>query len=261
MRIAIFVALIGVVPLGASSAQPHGGEVLADLQDAYSRFEYEKVLREGTAALERYSEFTVDQLAEIHTILALAAYNQNDRRESRRHFISALQLKPDLSLDPLLVSPKILEFFEEIESEDTSTQHERHNAPVRYVIVPDRRTDAALRSMILPGWGQFYKGHSTKGWILATSFAAAAGGAVFSNHKRNAAEEAYLVESSPDLVASRYDTFNRWHRARGGLLQAAAVVWAAGFVDALLTGGDTRVAEKAASLRLEARSITVAVSF
>lgn len=235
MRHLILALLFGLAPALPAAAQTGGEAVVADIQNAYREFDYEVADSMGREALRRYSDFTVGQLTVIHTTLGLVAYDRGDLNESRRQFISALQLSPDLELDPILISPKIVEFFGGIKADLAGSDASVGAAPARYVILADRRTDAAVRSMVLPGWGQFYKGHHAKGWIISTVFAATGAGALAAHLKRRDAEKAYTGETDPDLIAGRYETFNRWHKTRNGLIQGAAVVWAAGFVDALFT--------------------------
>ncbi len=235
--------------------------MVAEIQRAYGQFDYEEADSLARAALRRYNDFTVEQLTDIHTILGLVAYNRGDLRESRRQFISALQLASDLQLDPLLISPKIVEFFDEIKSDLAIGNASVEDAPVRYVVMRDRRSDAAVRSMVLPGWGQFYKGHKTKGWIISALFGAAAVGAVGAHRKRQEAETAYTSEDDQDLVEDRYNTFNRWHKTRSGLIQGAAVIWALGYVDALLTDAAADGEQTRLTLHASPRSFLVAVRF
>ncbi len=258
----VFLVIVSGLSYGMpASAQSVGERVVHDIQDAYSRFDYEEAERKGQEALDRYSEFTVEQLTDVHTILALVAFNQNDLGEARRQFVSALQLTPDLTLDPLLISPKILDYFDHIAAEIEAGETSYVEAPVRYVLVPDRRTDAALRSMLVPGWGQFFKGHSTKGFVMTSAFAIAVGGAVFSHVKRERAEAAYRDETRPDRVSEKYETLNRWHKSRRGLIQAAALTWVVSYVDALLTHGDVPGTNARVGLRATPQSISFALHF
>lgn len=261
MRHFLLAFLFGLALAVPAAAQMSGDRVVADIQEAYREFDYDEADRMGRDALRRYSDFTVEQLTDIHTILALVAYNRGDLSESRRQFISALQLTPDLRLDPLLISPKIVEFFGEIQSDLAASDAALEGAPTRYVLVRDRRPDAAMRSMIVPGWGQFYKGHRTKGWIVSGLFGAAAAGAIGAHVKRRNAEAAYENESDPDLVENRYDTYNRWHKTRNALIQGTALIWWAGYVDALLTdaafGGD----QSRMAIHASPRSLSLAVRF
>lgn len=256
--LAILFGLILAVP---AAAQSGGEDIVAQIQDAYGEFDYDEADRLGREALRRYSDFTIDQLTDIHTILGLVAYNRGDLSEARRQFISALQLSPDLTLDPLLISPKIVEYFEEVRSDVAASDAPFEETPARYVVMQDRRIDGALRSMIVPGWGQFYKGHQVKGWAVASLFGATVAGAAGAHIKRQDALTAYENEENPELVESRYATANRWHKTRDGLIQGAAVVWLVGFVDALLTQSAVNGREGLVALNASPKSVSVALRF
>lgn len=261
MRHVILAFLFGLALAVPAAAQTGGAELVAEIQEAYRQFDYEEADRKGREALRRYSDFTIEQLTDIHTLLGLVAYNRGDLSETRRQFISALQLTPDLALDPLLISPKIVEFFDEIKSDLVASDASLEGAPVRYVLMRDPRPDAAVRSMIVPGWGQFYKGHTTKGWIVSALFGASAAAAIGAHIRRGNLKAAYENEADPDLVEGRYDTFNRWHKMNQGLIQGAAIVWWAGYVDALLTDASFRGDQRRLTLHASPRSLSMAVRF
>ncbi len=224
----------------ASSALPAHAQqtratVVEEIRQAYERLDYAEAEAKAHEALATNADFTVDQLVEIHTLLALIAFSDNREAEARAQFLSALTLNPDLELDPLLVSPKILTFFDEIKrSRQRATPEEDPAAAIRYVRVEDPRAAAAMRSLLLPGWGQQYKGQKTKGWILTGLWGLAAAGTAAAHLRRNRTRDAYLAENNPDLVPARYDTFNTWHKVRNNLALATALLWAYSYFDALL---------------------------
>ena len=213
--------------------------LLSRVESAYENLDYDEAEGLARTALSRFDAFTPDQLIRLHTTLALILYSRGEELEAAEQFRGALTLNPGLQLDPLLVSPVTLAFFEEARAafvreqdvEDTPTES------VRYIQLPDMRPAATLRSAVLPGWGQRYKGDGTKGWAITGLWAASLGGAAAAHFRRQDARDAYLAETDPALVADRYDTYNTWHKARGGLLVGAAVVWAYAAIDALSSGG------------------------
>ncbi|WP_457652692.1 DUF5683 domain-containing protein [Rhodocaloribacter sp.] len=237
MRAFRTTALVLCMALAALPA--HGqrtrAAVVEEIRQAYERLDYAEAEAKAHEALAANTDFTVDQLVEIHTLLALIAFSDNREAEARAQFMSALTLNPDLELDPLLVSPKILTFFDEIKrSRQRATSEQEPGAAIRYVRVEDPRAAAAMRSLLLPGWGQQYKGEKTKGWILTGLWGLAAAGTVAAHLRRKQTRDAYLAESNPDLVPARYDTFNTWHKARNNLALATALLWAYSYFDALL---------------------------
>ncbi len=248
------LAAIWLLPAGGH-AQDKASQLLKELHAAYDRLDYAEAETKANEALQAYQQLSVEQLAEVHTTLGLIYFTQNRTLEARRHFESALSLRPELDLDPNFVSPKILQFFEQVKTEWTarrSTPADQAPAEARYIILTDPRPAATLRSMVFPGWGQLYKGQRRKGWVLAGLWGASLVGSVATTVARNRAQDRYQAETDPDRIEARYDTFNRWHKVRNGFLSVSAAIWVYGFVDALVSGGPPEAVEPQAR-RLEFR--------
>lgn len=239
-RVGVLLGLCGLLFGGTPAvAQPDGDAsgLLDAMQDAYERLDYATAERRAREALDAYGAFSADQLVEVHTMLGLILYARNEPLEAREQFQAALSLAPSLELDPLLVSPKTLEFFEGIKTEFAVEGGAARPPVVRYVRVRDPRPAATVRSLVLPGWGQLYKGERVKGWALVGLWGATAGGAVTAHVLRSQAHADYLDATDPAEIAERYDTFNTWHQTRNALVLGAAAVWAYAALDALVLGG------------------------
>ncbi|MEP0548949.1 MAG: tetratricopeptide repeat protein [Rhodothermales bacterium] len=237
--VGVVLGLIGTlwaVPVAAQSGDPSG--LLAAMRDAYERLDYDTAERRAREALASFDAFSADQLVEVHTALGLILYARNEPLEARTQFEAALSLDPRLTLDPLLVSPKTLEFFDDIRAGLAADGGAIQREPVvRYVRVRDPRPAATVRSLAVPGWGQLYKGERAKGWTLVGLWGATAAGAVTAHVLRSQAEDDYLGATDPAEIADRYDTFNTWHQARSAFVLGAAAVWTYAAVDALVFGG------------------------
>ena len=68
---------------------------------------------------------------DAYRMLAIAEYQLGDRTAARAAFVSLLSVDPDFALDPFLVPPPIVEFFDRVKKE-----HEPALAPLR-----DRKRD------------------------------------------------------------------------------------------------------------------------
>ncbi len=232
---------IGLLACGASPAlaQRADGPRLDAIWDAYQQLDYARAADSARAALDLHGRYTRRELVDLHTILGLISFSRDQAQEARDQFTTALSLDPDLHLDSLLVSPKILTFFEEVRGafEQPRRQEDGNPASVRYVIIEDRRSEAALRSMMLPGWGQLHKGERTKGRVLLGLWGTAVAGTVATHLLREQARKDYQAAATPDEALERYDPFNRWHKTRNALVLATAGVWIYSYVDALMAGG------------------------
>ena len=177
----IFVLAIGlpawwVAPAWSQVTEPPR---LDAIWEAYQALDYARAEQLAQAALAAYE--APEDLAQIHVVLGLIAFSQNDQVVATRQFTDALVLDPTVELDPLLASPKTLDFFEGIRTSLTQASRDETfetEAAPRYVLVRDRRAEAALRSMVVPGWGQIYKGQRTKGRVLVGLWVGAVAGTV-----------------------------------------------------------------------------------
>lgn len=232
----LIVSLSSVLPPQKGNAQENMADRVLEIRRAYEQLNYEEAERKGLAALEDYQAFSPDELCEIHTILALVYFSENNATEAGQQFRLALDLNPDLELDPLFVSPKIREFFAEIKAAQTypDVSGSTDGAEVRYMILQDPRPAAALRSMVLPGWGQMYKGESRKGIVLTALWGVGVLGTATAHLLRQSAEDDYLAETDPRQIQNRYDDFNRMHKLRNNLALFAAGLWLVSYLDAIL---------------------------
>lgn len=107
---------------------------------------------------------------------------------------------------------------------------------------------AGLRSAILPGWGQHYTGQGGKGAAFAIAEAAALAGVLWTDAKRQDAQEGYddaaaayesvdqidEIEEAYAELLRRHNELNKWHEQRKRWSYAAAAIWLANVLDASL---------------------------
>jgi len=98
--------------------------------------------------------------AELHRLAGLTAYFQGRRDDAERELLAYLRLDLDARLDPAVVPPEAVTFFEDVRA--------RHGAELR-ALRPHRRRLFVLN--FLPPVGQFQNGEPVKGWVF--------GGALF----------------------------------------------------------------------------------
>lgn len=207
--------------------------VLAQIETAYKQFEYEKVDSLAGLALANYHRYSVKDLVWIHLYLGSAKFAQGYQTESRRQFSAALSLNPDLELDPAFFSPKIIQVFREVKKEVNRNQGPRAGGPVRYLIQPDVRLNAAWRSMLLPGWGQMYKKDNTKGKIILGAVVLDAAAIAILHWQVTRAHDRYLAARNPDDIEKKFSTYRNWYRLRNGCILAGIATWLYSYFDAL----------------------------
>ncbi len=90
--------------------------------------------------------------------------------------------------------------------------------------------NAAIRSGIIPGWGQYFNNERVKGSVL---FLATLGAVVASVHLHNSAEKSYDdYQALGQKDSSLYDDYERAYTGSIVLGSAAAVLWLVGIWDA-----------------------------
>lgn len=226
-----FVWIISIAPL--SYAQTGSTNRVTEIKRALQQAEFQIAADLADSAIVHFREYPPAQLADIHALRALVFFEQGNARRGEEHLALALQLDANLQLDPIFFSPQIRQRLEELRPKIVTLSHANMPA-VRYIVVPDPRLEAAWRSLLLPGWGQRYKGQKTKGRLFSIAAVTLAGATLTSHFLRENAEKKYLEAVEESDLKSRYDTFNRYHLLRNNLALALGVVWGAAALDALI---------------------------
>jgi hypothetical protein len=116
------MTILLVLVLAASPQSP-------DLKRARDRFEFGSFAEAaGTirAWLAEHPDASGDDAIEAYRMLGISELKLGDAPQARAAFVSLLSLDPDYALDPFLVEPKVVEFFEQVKKE-----HEPALAPLR----------------------------------------------------------------------------------------------------------------------------------
>lgn len=235
LLLVLFLAAHGV------AAQPTP-DLLQAIREATVRLDYATAEARAREALTHYDALTPDQLVEVHTTLGVLLAARAADVEARQQFAAALSLDPARTLDPVLVSPKTVELFEAVRAEMALGAASPAAPPgagptVRYIVLADPRPGAALRSAVLPGWGQIHRGDRRRGWAFAAGVGLAASGALAAHVAYAQARQDYGAAATPSDIDAAYDRANRLYRLRNGLAAGAALGWAASVAEALLSGG------------------------
>lgn len=233
--------LLLALPVTAQETDTTRLPTIEEIRSDYEALRYQQVETKAEQALANYQSYAPSELVRLHTLLGFVRFTRNELGEARRNFEAALSIDPSLELDPVLVSPKIQSFFAEVKAQWRQRHEEElgaaEPAAIRYVPVPDQRFERVARSMILPGWGQYYSGERLKGATLMGAWSVAAGGAVVTQLLRSEARNDYL-DARLDELDPAYDTLVRWDRVRNYFLLSAAAVWVISYTDAVIGGGE-----------------------
>lgn len=215
--------------------------------------EYEASLEAARATLENADSLSALEQSQLHQYAAFNLIALNRQREARLHAREALHLNPDLSLDPVMISPKIIDLFESVRQEmappkpavaDTTTdsaprasdRFESEKSLIQPGVIhsqPDLGK-AFKRSLLFPGLGQMTLDQQTKGRLLMGAEILCLSGIVVSHLQQESAHDAYLNRTEPDAIEDAFNRYEKWYHARTGFAIAAGAVWLYNLIDVSL---------------------------
>lgn len=228
IRILIFINILTIILV----AQINKISV-SQIEEAYNNINFERSILLSGQAIENDTLYSVDELVEIYKLRGFTFFHLGKEKEAEKAFNTVLTLHPNLELDPVTVSPKIIDFFNGLKQENTTTISNTINLENKYILVEDPRPSSALRSLILPGWGQYYKGEKNKSYIVFSVFTLNSTALIISLIKEKSSRDDYLNSKEANTIQSKYDTYNSWSKTRQYLTYSEIIIWAYAFADAL----------------------------
>jgi hypothetical protein len=153
------LAVVIVLALAATAAaQPGGGadsgELLTAAENSIAAGEYDRAIELASSVVSAETAAKAD-FAEAHRLLGLAYYFRGDTTTAEAEFLAYLKLDLDGRLDPAVVPPEAVAFFEDVRA--------RHAAELRKLRPRQRRF--ALLNLLPPG-GQIQNKQYGKAWAI-----------------------------------------------------------------------------------------------
>ena len=213
-----------------SSAQSNG-DIGSKLDSLYRSRSY--------AALENYalrlllnadSLITIEQ-AELHKYLGIVYIIQGREDEGKLEFIRWLKLDSNGYIDSFNYPPRIVEIFQEAKAE-SATLTEILPGPTIQRWEPS--LSSAMKSVLVPGWGQIVQGKKRKGIYIFTAQAVSLSGWLVSEHNFDISDKAYHTETDPEKFDEKYDIANNWNKARWSFIAASIAVYVFAQTDFIL---------------------------
>ncbi|NIT59937.1 MAG: hypothetical protein GWN00_28075 [Aliifodinibius sp.] len=225
-----------------------------NIKDKFKAFQYAEVIAVTEDILSGQQSVAKEHLLEILRLRAISFYSLGDIKSSLSTFIRILENDPDYKLNSQSTAPKIIDFFEEIQA----NFHQRSGNPqqpgdeAEPKSISGNQTNAnldnnfnssVLKSMLLPGWGHFARGSTTKGLVIGALGLGSLGSAIYFAVDTHSKEETYLNETNRSLIDSRYDEFNAAFKRRNAFIVAYALIWLYTQVDLLYFTDNTQPAK------------------
>lgn len=99
-------------------AQESDAEVAA-IRSSFEYGKYAEVIDRAKARIDR-GNLSETQLEDLHELAGLAAFNLQRMADAERHFTALLRLDPDSSLDPFVVPPPAVAYFDKLKEKMSS---------------------------------------------------------------------------------------------------------------------------------------------
>jgi len=208
---------------------------ISHIRKAFEQLDYQTAKTEAEKALQFWEQYSIIDLIEIHKILGIIAYSEGSFLESKTQFEKALSLNSAMQLDSVFVSPKIISFFDEVKANFKTDQTSIPPDQCRYVLLPDPRPEAFLKSLVFPGWGQFYKGEKKKGttFLVSTGICLVSWTTLYFLQQH--AHDKYQNASEPADIERKYDNYNKLYKSRQIAQYITGGVWLISLADVLLS--------------------------
>jgi len=203
---------------------------MVPLDNIYQAGDYERVVQLAPSFLADSARTAADSSSVNRTYaFALVALGRTD--EAAAVFRRLIAGNPGLTLNPEAVSPKIRAVFESVKAQMAAPPLPHKPVPPETVY----RRQPVPMSVLVPGLHQITNGRPAAGYALAGAAALSLAGTVISHLQYNEARSEYLRASTPQDIASRYNTANNWSHARIVFAGTAAASWLASLITALRT--------------------------
>ena len=244
MKTSIFIGLIVILTSVSSFAQD--AEVLDSIKSNFERNNYSKVIDFSNEYLLTGTNLNEDELTEIYLMRSVSYFALSKKDSAKFSFIELLKIDKNFDPDPAIVSPKIINFFKPIKSdfhkmtnhikdEDTTIKNGEYN---NLTLQNSYTSSSIMKNMVLPGWGHFNSGNTTKAILLTSVSSVLLGSSIYYTIKTNDLHNQYLSESDTDLIADKYNDYNASYKTRNILLASYAVVWIYSILDVWLFSSD-----------------------
>ncbi len=226
---------------------------ITSLKNQLESFQYNQVIINANELLEHKGKITDENLIEIYKLKGIAQYSLQDEMGAKESFLNILKIDTAFSFDSISTSPKIISFFDQVkndyfqilESEKQIIKTKTDTVYIPKLIhIEEPSADlkqAAIRSVIFPGWGHLYLGEGLKGTILTSLCALTLGSSIYFIINSNKKERLYLDEIDPTLIQQRYNEYNSSYKMKNISLISLAAVWLYSQIDLLFFTGKNQL--------------------
>jgi hypothetical protein len=229
LKFPIFVGFILYLLFAFAISGSFAGDAVAPIQDAYEEGNFSQAEYLALKALQNIKTLNREETIEIHKLLAFCYVAMDDHHSAISEFMEVLQRNPRQTLDPLYVSPKIIEVFNEAKAQFRlkPATEDQSNTSERMCL------NASLHSLLLPGLGQIKKEQPIRGYAFMAAQGITIGAWVGLIFYTNNQRDDYREQTSPSKIEDSYQNYKTALCWRNGMGLAALAVYIGSFLDTL----------------------------
>ncbi len=215
----------------SSKTTPDSLNIVQQVVELYEAGQISEAERIALKAIEAQDGFSRYDKFELYRVLAFCAIANDDETNGIRYFIQALRLNPNLSPDPITWSPKVRRVFEQARAEylKISTEETRQ----RVAAEAELCRKASLKSLYLPGLGQYEKEQPLKGAIYGAVFALSAAVFIYAEVNLPKARERYRDAQLWQDINREYKNYRKFYRLERISGAMLVISYTVPFLDAL----------------------------
>lgn len=201
------------------------------IKKLFDDFEYEKVLQVSND-IATQADINDSLKVEVYLMRAVSFFYFQNEDQTKKSFVSMLELKNSFTLDPDLYNPRFYDLFDQVKREfarppDNEIVKQDSLARIPQFIYDQQKLfkQAAVKNILVPGWGQLAVNQSIKGWILTTLSTANLGFMAYYAIETNKKEDAYLKETNKSLISQKYSDYNSSYKSRNLFIVSYLAIW------------------------------------
>lgn len=182
--------------------------LLSTLQELYEEGKYFAVIEQAEETLKD-TNLNVEDEVGIRTVLAFCYVALEKDRLAKLEFLEALTLKPELELDPIFTSPKIIKVFQEAKASFKLLKHS--------VIPETDQTSLGIKGVkknwqtfIIPGSWDIRNDRKTRGYLLLGSSSMSIISLGVSHYLCEKYYQEYKDAKTLDEINTKYWTCGLW---------------------------------------------------
>ena len=177
--------------------------VKQEVDSLFAAGEFEQVELVMLRLGDDQGELSDEEFASIETTAGFAMIMLDREVDARKYFSDALKLNPDLTLDPVTVSPKFRVVFDEVK---TTMLAESVQPPE--IVYRGARPSSRLFNLLLPGAGLIREG-SLRGTVYLAAQAVSLYLLIDQLDKTSDSRAFYLAQTERSAISSAYNDYNR----------------------------------------------------